>query len=267
MPSHDYTGLCEQLKPIVRKVGTFIKNEVGKVQEGEIETKVNNSQVSYVDKTAETMLVESIGPLITGAGFITEEETIEQSKSDILWIIDPLDGTNNFLHGIPHFAVSVALSVHNEIVVSLVLEVNSGELFTTTKGGGAFLNDRPIHVSRTALLSESLISTGFPYEVDDVAPLIRTLGHMMRFGRGVRRMGSAALDLAYVACGRFDAYYETTLNPWDVAGGALLITEAGGVITDFAGEDNYIYGEQLIATNGRIHAELLDLIQKNFRMS
>ena len=237
------------------------------MQEGEIETKVNNSQVSYVDKTAETMLVESIGPLITGAGFITEEETIEQSKSDILWIIDPLDGTNNFLHGIPHFAVSVALSVHNEIVVSLVLEVNSGELFTTTKGGGAFLNDRPIHVSKTALLSESLISTGFPYEVDDVAPLIRTLGHMMRFGRGVRRMGSAALDLAYVACGRFDAYYETTLNPWDVAGGALLITEAGGVITDFAGEDNYIYGEQLIATNGRIHTELLDLIQKNFRMS
>ena len=122
-----------------------------------------------------------------------------------------------------------------------MLEVNSGELFTTTKGGGAFLNDRPIHVSKTALLSESLISTGFPYEVDDVAPLIRTLGHMMRFGRGVRRMGSAALDLAYVACGRFDAYYETTLNPWDVAGGALLITEAGGVITDFAGEDNYIY--------------------------
>ena len=108
MPSHDYTGLCEQLKPIVRKVGTFIKNEVGKVQEGEIETKVNNSQVSYVDKTAETMLVESIGPLITGAGFITEEETIEQSKSDILWIIDPLDGTNKFLHGIPYFAVSIA---------------------------------------------------------------------------------------------------------------------------------------------------------------
>lgn len=120
------------------------------------------------------MLVDSIGPLVAGAGFITEEETIEQSKSDILWIIDPLDGTNNFLHGIPHFAVSVALSVHDEMVVSLVLEVNSEELFTTTKGGGAFLNDRPIHVSTTPHLSDSLISTGFPYEVDDVAPLIRT---------------------------------------------------------------------------------------------
>jgi myo-inositol-1(or 4)-monophosphatase len=268
MPSHDYQGLCDQLKPIVRKVGTFIKNEVGKVREGEIETKGNNSLVSYVDKTAETMLVESLSPLIDDAGFITEEETIEQqTNSDILWIIDPLDGTNNFLHGIPHFAVSVALSVYGEIVVSLVLEVNSEELFTTYKGGGAYLNDKPIRVSSTAVFSDSLISTGFPYAVDDVAPLIRTLGHMMRFGRGVRRMGSAALDLAYVACGRFDGFYETQLNPWDVAGGALLITEAGGVITDFAGADNYVYGEQLIASNGSIHGELLDVIQKNFRMS
>ncbi len=267
MPSHDYKGLCEQLKPIVRKVGTFIKKEVGKVREGEIETKGNNSLVSYVDKTAETMLVDSLSSLVDGAGFITEEETTEQSKSDILWIIDPLDGTNNFLHGIPHFAVSVALSVHGEMMLSTVLEVNSEELFSATKGGGAYLNDSPIHVSSTSQLSDSLISTGFPYEVDDVAPLIRTLGHMMRFGRGLRRMGSAALDLAYVACGRFDAYYETTLNAWDVAGGALLITEAGGTITDFAGTDNYIYGEQLIASNGHIHQEVLEVIQKNFRMS
>ncbi len=266
MAPYDYHSICDQLLPIMRKVGIFIKNELGKVSNDQIEIKGHNSLVSYVDKKAEQMLVGSLSKLVPEAGYITEEETVVQSRKEVVWIIDPLDGTNNFLHGIPHFAVSVALSVDHQIVVGAVLEVNSNELFYAYKDGGAYLNGLPIKVSSTKTLSQSLLGTGFPYEVDDVAPLIRTLGHFMRYGRGVRRMGAAALDLAYVACGRFDAYYETTLSPWDVAGGAILILEAGGSITDFAGGEDYLFGEQLIASNGLIHQELEKIIKKNFRL-
>ena len=266
MLNSDYKLISTQLQPIMRKVGIFIKKELGKVSKEQIEIKGRNSLVSYVDKSAEEMLVSALTKLIDGASFITEEETVEQGQSDVIWIVDPLDGTNNFLHGIPHFAVSVGLLVDGEIVVGQVLEVNSEELFTASKGNGAYLNDQLIKVSQTPSLSDALVGTGFPYQIDDVAPLIRTLGHFMRYGRGVRRMGAAALDLAYVACGRFDAYYETTLSPWDVAGGAILIKEAGGAISDFKGQENYIFGEQLIASNGHFHNELIKIIKKNFRI-
>ncbi len=266
MLTSDYKLISEQLQPIMRKVGLFIKKELGKVSKEQIEVKGRNSLVSYVDKAAEEMLVSDLSKIIDGAGFITEEGTVEQENSDTQWIIDPLDGTNNFLHGIPHFAVSVGLSINSKVVVGQVLEVNLEELFTASKGNGAFLNDRAINVSKTNDLSDALVGTGFPYQIDDVAPLIRTLGHFMRHGRGVRRMGAAALDLAYVACGRFDAYYETTLSPWDVAGGAILIEEAGGMITDFSAEEDYIFGEQLIASNGLFHRELIEIIKKNFRI-
>jgi myo-inositol-1(or 4)-monophosphatase len=265
MGHKDYNNICMQCLPIIRKVGEFIKQEDGKVERHQIETKSINSLVSYVDKGAEVMLVDALSKILPEAGFITEEETVEQGGKDIEWIIDPLDGTNNFLHGVPHYAISVGLKVHHELVVGIVLDPIKEELFYASKGNGAFLNDKTIRVSSTPLLKDSLVGTGFPYTIEDVAPLIRTLGHFMRYARGVRRMGAAALDLAYVACGRFDTYYETTLNAWDIAGGAVILTEAGGQLSDFNGGDDYLFGEQLIASNGLIHAEVLDAVRKNFR--
>lgn len=266
MDYKDYKNICTQCFPVIRNVGSFILNEIGKVSNSQIEIKGLNSLVSYVDKTAEKMLVEKLSVILPEAGYITEEGTVEQGGKDILWIIDPLDGTNNFLHSIPHFAVSIGLQVAGELKVGLVLEVNSGELFYAWKNGGAYLNEEKIAVSKTSSLSKALVGTGFPYKVDDVAPLIRTLGHFMRYARGVRRMGAAAIDLAYVACGRFDVYYETTLSPWDVAGGALILQEAGGTVSDFSGGDNYLFGEEMVASNGLIHPDVLQVIKKNFRL-
>ncbi len=266
MDHKDYKNICTQCFPVIHNVGSFIKKELGSVSTEQIEVKGLNSLVSYVDKTAEEMLVKALAEILPEAGFITEENTVEQGGKDVLWIIDPLDGTNNFLHGIPHFAVSIGLLQHDELVVGLVLEVNSKELFYAWKDGGAYRNGDKIKVSTTPTLSEALVGTGFPYKVDDVAPLIRTLGHFMRYARGVRRMGAAALDLAYVACGRFDAYYETTLSAWDAAGGAIILKEAGGMVSDFRGGSNYLFGEELIASNGLVHKEALKAIKKNFRI-
>lgn len=264
MERKDYKNICLKSIPIVKKTGLFIKNQIQKVNKSDIEVKDLNSLVSYVDKEAELQLVKGLQELLPEAGFITEEDTIKQETKEATWIIDPLDGTSNYLHQIPHYAVSVGLLVDNQLRVGIVLDASSEECFYAWENGGAFLNDKKISVSDTESVDQSLIATGFPYKVKDVAPLMRTLGHFMRHARGIRRMGAAALDLAYVACGRFDTYYETTLNAWDVAGGALILKEAGGKITDFYGGDDYLFGRSLIATNGITHERIQNIIQKNF---
>ena len=177
---------------------------------------------------------------------------------------DPLDGTSNYLHRIPHFAVSVGLSSPAGMEMGVVLNAFSGECFYAWRNGGAYLDDQPIQVSETKLISQSILATGFPYKVKDVAPLIRTLGQFMRYGRGIRRLGSAALDLVYVACGRFDCYYETTLNSWDVAAGSLIVQEAGGLVSDFKNGSDFLYGGTIIASNNHIHQEVQQIISKNF---
>ncbi len=265
MERKDYKNICELSIPLIKSTGVFIKDELNKVTQSQIETKDLNSLVSYVDKEAEKQLVEGLRVILPESGFITEEDTIKQETKEATWIIDPLDGTSNYLHHIPHFAVSVGLMVDGEIVVGIVLNAYSGECFYAWKGGGAYLDGTPISVSETREIKSSLIATGFPYKVDDVAPLIRTLGHFMRYARGIRRMGSAALDLVYVACGRFDCYYETTLNAWDVAAGTLIVTEAGGMVSDFDGGDNFVFGRQVIAANKHIHDDIQEVITGNFR--
>ena len=254
----DYENICHQCIPIVRDVGAFIAEELGNVRSEQIEVKEENSLVSYVDKEAEKTLVRALGQILPEATFITEENTVSQSVSDHVWIIDPLDGTTNFLQGIPHFAVSVGLEVRGEIVVGLVLEVNSGELFYAWQGGGAYLNGKSIQVAQKSYLKNTIIGTGFPYNIDEVTPLMIALEQLVIKGHGIRRMGAAALDLAYVACGRLDCYYETGLNAWDVAGGAIIVKEAGGVIIDFTGGKEYLYGNQVIAAN----ASLAPLVQE-----
>lgn len=265
MERKDYKNICELSIPLIKSTGVFIKNELNKVTQAQIETKDRNSLVTYVDKEAEKQLVEGLRVILPDSGFITEEDTIEQETKESTWIIDPLDGTSNYLHRIPHFSVSVGLMVDDQIVVGIVLNAYSGECFYAWKNGGAYLDGAPISVSDTSRVDSSVIATGFPYKIDDVAPLIRTLGHFMRYARGIRRMGSAALDLAYVACGRFDCYYETTLNAWDVAAGTLIVTEAGGVVSDFDKGQNFLFGRQVIAANKHIHQDVHQVISGNFR--
>lgn len=259
--------LCKATVQIVEETAGFIREQLGKVQAGDIESKSVNSLVSYVDKNAEKMLVEKLQALLPGSTFLTEEETVEQLKGEYLWIIDPLDGTTNFLHQLPCFAVSVALQKQEETVLGVVLEINQQECFYAWKEGGAYLNGSKIEVSQTKTLQESLISTGFPYyDYDRIEAYLETLKYLMVHTRGIRRFGAAAVDLAYIACGRFDAFFEYSLNPWDVAAGVLIIEEAGGVVSDFKGGNNYLYGRELIATNKAVSISFQKVITANFNV-
>ncbi len=247
-----------------REVAAFIRIEGQRFTEASVESKSLNNLVSYVDKGAEQRFVDGLSKLLPEAGFIAEEGTGERA-AELNWVIDPLDGTTNFIHGIPCYCTSVALMKGNDILLGVVLEVTRDECFSAWKGGGAFLNGDPIRVSGRRTLVESLLATGFPY--DDFgreAQYMELLRALMHNSRGIRRLGSAAADLAYVACGRFEAFYEYGLNPWDVAAGALIVAEAGGTVTDFGGGGRYVFGEEIVASNGTIHAELIGPIGKFF---
>jgi myo-inositol-1(or 4)-monophosphatase len=261
----DYELLCAKVVSIARLTGNFIRKESMSFDANAIEYKGLNDMVSYVDKTAERQLVRNLKKLIPNAGFITEEETIDTQGETFTWIIDPLDGTTNFIHGIPTFSISIALYEANQPVIGVVYEINRGEMFYTFKGGAAFLNGKPIKVSRAATLSQCLLATGFPYYQFDKQPqYIQLFTEMMQKCHGLRRIGSAAVDLAYVACGRFDAYFEYNLNSYDVAAGAYLVKQAGGMVMNFGGGDDFIEKREILATNGLITDEMLDTIKKYF---
>lgn len=260
------SDLMPGVLPVVRRTAKFIKSSFGQVKRDEIEEKELNSLVSYVDKEAEKHLVTGLGSLLPGAGFLTEEDTDDTNPSNLRWIIDPLDGTTNFLNDVPHFAISVALEIDGKVVLGMIKEVNSGEEWTAIRGEGAFLNDQPIQVTDKPL-SEVLIGTGFPYENDhDYDGAFLVLKEWLTRSRGMRRMGSAALDLVYVASGRFGAFYESTLNAWDVAAGALIVEEAGGLVSDYYGKDDYLFGGTIVAAPAHIHKIMIDEIQKGFRL-
>jgi myo-inositol-1(or 4)-monophosphatase len=246
--------LCQQCLPIINEVGAFIRQEWGSVTDQAVETKSRNSLVSYVDKTAEAMLVEKLGQLLPEATFLTEEDTVENQDSPLRWIIDPLDGTTNFLYGIPIFAISVGLEKDGELVLGIVQEVVRQENFYAWKDGGAYCNGTPIRVSNRESLTDSLLATGFPYyDFERTDDYLQVLAHFMQETRGLRRLGAAAVDLAFVACGRFDAFFEYALHPWDVAAGIVLVREAGGTVSGFSAKADYKTGVEIIASNGRIH--------------
>lgn len=258
--------LCQNTIVIVRKVGAFIKHEAANFDRSKVEMKGFNNLVSYVDKEAEQQLVEALHKLLPEAGFITEEDTDNTKGERFNWIIDPLDGTTNFTHGLPLYSVSVALMENDEIVLGVVYEVNKDECFHATKGNGAFLNDSPIKVSAAEGLKDSLIATGFPYyEFGLTQQYLQVLGSFMSKSHGVRRLGSAALDLAYVAAGRFEGFFEFNLNAWDVAGGAIIVQEAGGRVSKFTDNDDYIFGREIVASNNNIHQEMLDTIAEHWK--
>lgn len=247
-------------------VGSFIRQEGIVFDRSRIEFKEGfNNLVSYVDKEAEHRLVKVLREILPEAGFIAEEGTATTSRHhEYNWIIDPLDGTTNFLHGLPVFAISVALARANEVVLGVVYEINRDECFHASKGNGAYCNNQIIHVSPVASLNESLLATGFPYyqfeKMDNYLDIIRTF---LDRSHGIRRLGSAAVDLAYVACGRLEGFFEYNLNPWDVAAGTCIVQEAGGTVTDFTGGNNFLHGGELIAS-GNIHHDMVTIINERW---
>ncbi|MEM6317202.1 MAG: inositol monophosphatase family protein [Bacteroidota bacterium] len=265
MNTNELAKLCEQTVQIVTETAQFLRDELGKVRYQDVETKALNSLVSYVDKTAEEQLVAKLSAILPDSTFLTEEETVEQTKGEYQWIIDPLDGTTNFLHQVPMFAVSVALHHNDEAVIGVVYEVNRDECFAAWKNGGAYLNGSPIKVSNTKMLEESLLATGFPYyDFEWVDPYLAVFRQLIQGTRGLRRCGAAAVDLAYVACGRFDGFYEYSLSAWDMAAGVLLIQEAGGQVSDFWGGDNYLFGKNIVVGNPNIYEDIMKIVRREF---
>jgi myo-inositol-1(or 4)-monophosphatase len=220
--------------------------------------------VTDADHAAERCVIDHIRTHFPTHGFLAEERgRVEQSSSPYLWIIDPLDGTTNFAHGYPAYCVSIGLEYRGRCVLGVVFDPSRDDLFTAADGCGAQLNSRPIHVSDTMTLNSSLLVTGFAYDIRE-SPR-NNLDHFARFAlkaQGMRRTGSAALDLCYVAAGRFDGFWEVRLNPWDMAAGAVIVQEAGGRLTDFLGNDLSIYGQELVASNGHIHHAMLAVLNE-----
>jgi myo-inositol-1(or 4)-monophosphatase len=247
---------------LVKEVGEFIRHESENFNTDNVEHKGFNDLVSYVDKEAEKRLVEGLGEILPGSGFIAEEDTSNKKGEEFNWIIDPLDGTTNFVHGLPVFSISVALQQNDEIVSGIVLEINRNECFEAVKGEVSKLNGKPISVSKGLDLSQSLIATGFPYnDFDKMDDYLSILKHLMQNSHGLRRFGSAAVDLAYVACGRYEAYFEYNLNAWDVAAGSFIVQQAGGKVSRFNGDDDFIFGREIVSCSAEVYEELLIIIQ------
>jgi myo-inositol-1(or 4)-monophosphatase len=261
----NYELLCSKVIAVTRLTGNFIRKEAMAFDANAIEYKGLNDLVSYVDKNAEKQIVRNLSKLLPGSGFITEEDTVDTLGKTYTWIIDPLDGTTNFIHGIPTYAISIALYEDDQPVIGVVYEINRGEMFFTFKGGAAYLNNKEINVSKNDNLSQSLLATGFPYYQFDKQPqYMQLFTEMMQKCHGLRRIGSAAVDLAYVACGRFDAYFEYNLNAYDVAAGAYLVQQAGGKVMNFSGGEEFLKQREILATNGMVTDEILATIQKHF---
>ncbi|MDR1673117.1 MAG: inositol monophosphatase [Bacteroidales bacterium] len=258
----DYQQLCMQACDTAKQAGAFIRHEACTFSPQKVEVKGEHNFVSYVDKGAEQMIVEQLRGILPEAGFITEEGTASDRKARFNWVIDPLDGTTNFIHGLPPYAVSIGLLEDNVPVVGVVYEISLNECFYAWKGGGAYLNGVPISVSARCSVNDSLIATGFPYyDYHLMRPYIDCLEYFLQHSHGVRRLGSAATDLSYVACGRFEAFYEYSLSSWDVVGGVCILQEAGGKVSDFSGGGNYIFGKEIVASNHLVFNEFLKIVQ------
>ena len=264
----DYRYLCLQVCDIAKQACSFIRNEAAKFSAKSVEEKGLHNFVSYVDTGAEKLIVDQLQKLFPEAGFIAEENTNTTRGECFDWIIDPLDGTTNFIHGLPPYSVSIGLLENNIPILGVVYEVTLDECFYAWQGSPAYLNGKEIRVSERDRVKDALIATGFPYyDYHLIRPYIDCLEYFLRNTHGVRRLGSAAVDLVYVACGRFEAFYEYGLSPWDVAAGVFILQQAGGRSSDFSGANNYIFGKELVAANSAIFDEFLVIIQQYLKLS
>lgn len=256
-----------QVANLSRQTGGFVRKSASEFNRESIEYKGLNDMVSYVDKETEKRLVEGLRNILPEAGFIAEEGTGQKTDDqEFAWIVDPVDGTTNYMHGLPVFAISIALMQKDKIVLGVVYEINRDECFTAWLGGGAYLNEKPIKVSSAKYLKDSLIATGFPYyDFDKMENYLNILKELMQKSHGLRRLGAASVDLVYTACGRFEGFFEYNLKPWDVAAGTLIVQEAGGKVTDFRGGNDFVFGRELIA-GCEMFSELEEVITCNWNL-
>ncbi len=261
----DFEKICLQVCEVARETGEFIRKERQTFSKDKVEVKGVHDFVSYVDKAAENIIVEHLKSILPQAAFLTEEQTVERTAAPLTWIVDPLDGTTNFIHGLYPNSVSIALMQDEEVVVGVVYEVGLDECFYAWKDGEAYLNGRPIKVSDAGTLDSCLIGVGFPYhDFSRLDKYFSCVRYFAEHAQAMRRTGSAATDLSYVACGRLDAYFEYSLNPWDVAAGAFIVQRAGGRVADFSGGDSYIFGQEMVATNAKVFSNFMAVIRHNF---
>ena len=258
---YNLESICNQVIALTKNTSQFIRSECETFDLSKIEHKSPIDMVSYVDKETENKLVKGLSEILPEAGFITEEGTVTQATTGLKWIIDPLDGTTNFLHKLPPYSISIALMDEEELLLGVVHEVVLDECFYAWKNGGAWCNGNKIQVSAINTVNASLIAFGFPYNLEgNGEKYFEILKKFVGNSHGLRRLGSAAADLAYVACGRFNAYFEFNLKIWDIAAGILLVKEAGGKVSDFKGGGEYLYGKELIAS-GNIQEEMLNILK------
>ncbi len=248
-----------------RKAGSIITRASSDLDRLTVRRKAHNDFVSEVDHAAEEAIIRTLREAYPSHGFLGEESgtSPRASESEHLWIIDPLDGTTNFLHGFPQYCVSIALKHKGVLQQAVIYDPNRNELFTATRGAGAFLNDRRIRASATDKLGDALIGTGFPFrEFAHFEEYMRMFSEVTRRVAGVRRPGSAALDLAWVAAGRTDGFWEMGLSPWDMAAGALLVREAGGMVADFEGGETFLESGRIVAANAKIFPTFLQALSR-----
>jgi myo-inositol-1(or 4)-monophosphatase len=261
-------NLCFDVQGIAKIAGVFIDGERAKFNLEDVVVKGKSDFVSYVDKQAEKLIVEELRKLLPGSGFIAEEGTAVSDGEKYKWIIDPLDGTTNFIHSLPPFAVSIALMEDEELILGVVYEITQDECFYAWKGSKAYMNGDEINVSTAATTGEALIATGFPYTTfGRLDSYIASMSYFMTHSHGLRRLGSAATDMAYVAAGRFEAFYEQGLKPWDVAAGTIILRQAGGKVSDFNKGEKFLFNGEMVASNGAYFNEFYDIVHKYFEDS
>ncbi len=248
-----------------RAAGAIINRAALDVEAVRVSVKQTNDFVTEVDQSAEAIIIENLLTAYPGHGILAEESGSEHGAKDseFVWIIDPLDGTTNFIHGFPFYCVSIALAVRGKIEQAVVYDPTRNDIYSASKGRGAYVNDRRLRVGKRTRLQECLISTGFPYRPGDkLKPYLNMLGEVMSQCAGVRRPGAAALDLAYVAAGLTDGFFESGLQPWDVAAGSLLVTEAGGLVGNYSGESEFLHLGECLAANPRIYGQMVTTLAK-----
>jgi myo-inositol-1(or 4)-monophosphatase len=246
-----------------QEAGSYIRKEQKSFSAKQINVKGLHDFVTHVDKASEEFIYSKLKDLIPDAGFLGEEQTSEITGKDYKWIVDPLDGTTNFIHGLHPYSVSIGLMKENDLVLGVVYEVGADETFYAWGSSPAYCNGKQIRVSRTSTVKDSLIATGFPYNnFSRLDAFNKSMEYFMRNSHGVRRLGSAATDLVYVARGNFEAFYEYDLSPWDVAGAAFILQQAGGKICDFSGGNDYIFGKEIIAANEIIMEEFYGIVHR-----
>lgn len=262
LPQSDLSALCAEVCRIAKEEGLFLKYECARFNRNDIEEKSAHNYVSYVDKESEKRLTSRLQTLLPEAGFITEEATIQTCDKALTWVVDPLDGTTNFIHNLAPYCISIALRTKSEVVLGVIYEVCRNECFYAWRKGGAYLNGLPIHVSSIDTLNDALLLMGFPYRAHEFKPMaLHLVEQCYGMVGGTRLIGSAAAELCYIACGRAEIRVEAFLGAWDVAAGSLILQEAGGQVSDFDGGNRWWNGEELLATNASLHHDVLQLLK------